>query len=79
MFKRFTQWIKIRLPSAMRNLTRMLKNIKLSPEFIKETCLVAGFLMLLRGLWLIWPPAMWIIGGVCLMWFGLPGKRVGNK
>jgi hypothetical protein len=57
----------------------MLKNIKLSPEFIKETCLVAGFLMLLRGLWLIWPPAMWIIGGVCLMWFGLPGKQVGTK
>ncbi len=41
---------------------------------IRETCLVAGFLMFSAGLWLIYPPAMLIISGAILMWVGLPPR-----
>lgn len=52
---------KIRLPS-----------FKIKSETLQELALLAGFLMVLRGLWLIYPPAMWIIGGIYLM---LPAQR----
>ena len=47
---------KIRLPSQQK-----------IDEIFRETCLVAGFVMFGRGLWLIWPPLMWLICGVLLM------------
>lgn len=56
---------KIRLPS-----------LKLNDEAIRELALAAGFLMVLRGLWLIYPPAMWIIGGVYLM---LPSRMPAQR
>lgn len=59
------------LMNWFRAKSRAIK-AKITPEFIKETCLLAGFSMVLRGLWLIYPPAMWIIGGMALVWFGLP-------
>jgi hypothetical protein len=62
---------RIRLPDAWRKA-------KITPEFVKETCLLVGFFMFLRGSWLIYPPAMWVFGGAGLIWFGLPGK-VGAK
>lgn len=42
--------------------------------FIRESCLVAGFFMLGYGLWLVYPPAMFLVCGVLLMWLGLPPK-----
>jgi hypothetical protein len=54
---------KIRLPS-----------IKKLNGTIQELAILAGFLMLLKGLWDIYPPMMWIIGGIWLM---VPGKRGG--
>ncbi len=52
---------KIRLPS-----------IKIKHEIIQELAILAGFLMLLNGLYDIYPPAMWIIGGIWLM---LPARK----
>jgi len=51
---------KIRLPS-----------FKISNETIQELAILAGFLMFLKGLWDIYPPLMWIIGG---FWLMIPGK-----
>ena len=50
---------KIRLPSIKH-------------ETIQELAILAGFLMLLNGLYDIYPPAMWIIGGIWLM---LPARK----
>lgn len=36
--------------------------------------LAGGFLMVARGLWLVYPPAMYIVGGAILIWWGLPRK-----
>jgi len=60
--------------SRIRFKFRAIK-AKITPEFVKETCILVGFAMVLRGLWLIYPPAMWIIGGMALIWFGMPGKK----
>lgn len=47
---------RIRLPSpAAKN------------EMVQELAILAGFLMVLKGLWDIYPPAMWILGGLWLM------------
>jgi hypothetical protein len=55
---------RIRFPAAwIRAKIRAIRP-KITPEFVKETCLLAGFFMFLRGSGLIW--------------FGLPGK-VGAK
>ena len=61
--KIFLKLPKIRLPS-----------FKKAGETIQELAILAGFLMLLKGLWDIYPPLMWIIGGAWLM---IPGKRGG--
>lgn len=44
-------------------------------EALRETCLMAGFLMLARGLWLLFPPVMWITCGVILIYIGLPPRN----
>jgi hypothetical protein len=43
-------------------------------DFVQEAALIGGFLMLLRGLYLIFPPIMWIIGGILLILIGFPLK-----
>lgn len=40
----------------------------------REACLVAGFFMIARGLWLIYPPAMWLVCGAMLMYPALPKR-----
>lgn len=55
---------RIRLPSS-----------KKLNEAIQELAILAGFFMLLKGLWGIYPPLMWIIGGAWLM---IPGRRGGS-
>lgn len=54
--------LKIRLPS-LRNQN----------ETIQELAMLAGFLMFLKGLYDIYPPLMWIVGGLWLML--PPGRR----
>lgn len=46
--------------------------MRVNTETVQELALLAGFLMCLKGLYMIYPPMMWIIGGVYLM---LPGQR----
>ena len=52
-----------------------LPNREKTSDFISELAILAGFLMLGYGLYLIYPPAMFIICGACLMWFGFPRAR----
>jgi hypothetical protein len=54
----------IRLPSSV--------NVE---ESFREACLVAGFFMFARGLWLMYPPGMWLGCGLALIWCGLPPRR----
>ncbi|MCK9518061.1 MAG: hypothetical protein M0R74_03375 [Dehalococcoidia bacterium] len=56
---------KIRLPS--RDTTY---------DLLSELAMLAGFFMFGYGLYLIYPPAMFIICGVCLFLFGYPKRRV---
>jgi len=53
--------------------------MKNKEEPIREICLVVGFFSLIAGLWLIYPPAMFIIGGFILMWIGLPPRKGGSS
>lgn len=41
--------------------------------------LVAGVCMFARGLWLVYPPAMWIVCGGLFIWWGLPPRGEGKK
>jgi hypothetical protein len=50
-----------------------LPSVKIAATSIQELAMLAGFLMLLRGLWMWWPPLMWMLGG---LWLMLPGKEV---
>jgi hypothetical protein len=65
---KYLQKIKLKLPKIR------LPCPKITNEAIQELALLAGFLMLLKGLWDIYPPLMWIVGG---LWLMLPGKRGG--
>jgi hypothetical protein len=55
---------RIRLPDRDQLLTSL-----------RETCLVAGFFAVARGLWIIYPPATWIVCGALLIYVGLPKGR----
>lgn len=44
-------------------------------ETVREACLVAGFLLMGYGLWLVFPPAAFIICGALLIWVGLPPRQ----
>lgn len=57
--------LKLRFPRIR------LPSIWIKHEIIQELAVLAGFLMVLKGLWDIYPPLMWILGGVWLMF---PGK-----
>lgn len=50
-----------------------LPSLKIQNDIIQELAMLAGFLMVMRGLWMIYPPVMWIVGG---LWLALPGKKV---
>jgi hypothetical protein len=64
--------IPLKLPLKLPKIR--LPSLKIKHEAVQELALLAGFLMLLKGLWDIYPPLMWIIGG---LWLMLPGKRGG--
>lgn len=65
MNKLFSKLPKIRLPS-----------LDIPSETVRTLAAVAGFFMALYGIWLIYPPAMWIIGGIYLM---LPAKNPAQR
>lgn len=44
-------------------------------DIISESALIAGFLLFVIGLWLIYKPAAFIAGGIILMAFGFPARR----
>ncbi|MGG1651383.1 hypothetical protein [Paenibacillus sp. NRS-1780] len=52
-----------------------MKKLKIKEDTIREVLLSAGFLTFCTGIWLIYPPASLIIGGLLLMWLGFPSKR----
>jgi hypothetical protein len=52
-----------------------LKKPNIREDTIRETCLVAGFLLLEVGIWIIYQPAAFIMGGLLLMWLGIPERR----
>jgi hypothetical protein len=45
-------------------------------DLIREVLLILGFIMVCYGLWSIYPPAMFVIGGAALVWVGLPPRPV---
>ncbi|ELK38811.1 hypothetical protein D478_27756 [Brevibacillus agri BAB-2500] len=55
-----------------------MKKPKITLETAREACLLVGFFSLARGLWLIYPPAMWLVCGLLLLWVGFPPKRRGD-
>ena len=55
---------KIRLPSSEK-----------AYDWISELAMLAGFLMFGYGLYLVFPPAMFVICGICLFIFGFPARR----
>gem|GEM_PF-1673926 len=49
-------------------------------DVLREACLLAGFFMLGRGLWLIYVPLMWLVCGLLLLWVGLsPREKEGGQ
>lgn len=52
---------RIRLPTLKGNLP--------------DIAMVLGFLMLLYGIWQVYKPASFIIGGALLLLFGLPPRK----
>ncbi|WP_176716847.1 hypothetical protein [Paenibacillus polymyxa] len=53
--------------------------LKITLDHIRELLLICGFFMAARGLWMIYPPAMFIICGAILVWIGLPAKGGGER
>lgn len=49
--------------------------MKLTEEFLREICLLAGGGALVVGIWQIYRPAAWIAAGLMLIWLGLPPRR----
>ena len=57
----------------------MKKTKKIAPySILKDACIVAGFLMLGYGLYAIYPPAMYLVMGITLIWLGWPDKGGGD-
>jgi hypothetical protein len=60
-------------PKAKLDLPRIrLPSIKNKTETIEELTILVGFLMVVYGLYSIYPPLMWILAG---LWLMFPGKR----
>jgi hypothetical protein len=51
-----------------------LTKLKLTDDHIREACLLVGFCSLIYGIWLIYQPAAWIVGGLILIWLGMPPR-----
>ncbi len=62
---------KIRLPSREKVREKTY-------DWMSELTMLAGFLLFGYGLWLIYPPACYIICGICLFLFGFPRKGGGK-
>ena len=56
-----------------------MKKLKITEDSVKEVALVIGFISTLRGLYLLSPFLMWLIGGIILLGFGFPGKKAVQK
>lgn len=52
-----------------------LKIKLLKPDF-HDILIIFGGIFLGKGLYMIYPPAMFIIIGIVVIWLGLPGKVV---
>ncbi len=48
--------------------------MRLKLETVREISLFIGFVSVIYGLWMIYRPLPFIIGGLMLMWVGLPPK-----
>ncbi|WEG14146.1 hypothetical protein PU629_07215 [Pullulanibacillus sp. KACC 23026] len=55
------------------------RRISISPETVREICLVIGFILLIYGIYQIYKPASFIVGGILILWIGLPPKAPRNQ
>jgi hypothetical protein len=62
----------VKLPRLRRGLRLQAGQLT---DALREACLLAGFVVFVRGAWLVWPPAAWLIAGLILIWLGIPPKR----
>lgn len=54
----------------------MFQNIIKKPDIsFKDLLILGGLYMIGKGLYMIYPPAMWIGIGIVLFWFGFPTDR----
>lgn len=52
----------------------MFQNIKIPDISLKDILIIIGICMIGKGLFMIYPPAMWIGIGIFLAWLGLPKR-----
>lgn len=57
-------------------LPKINLNKKLPKPEISDILIIIGVIFLARGLYMIYPPSMFIIIGILAIWIGLPGKAV---
>ena len=50
-----------------------INNTKAALELVEEFVVFAGFIMVAKGLYMIYTPLMWII---CGLWLMIPAKKV---
>lgn len=67
-------WLRAQFPRPAIRIPPWMRKVRISDSFIQTACMLGGFLMALRGLYLWHPPLMWFAGGVFLLWFGWPRK-----
>jgi hypothetical protein len=65
--------IKLKFPKIQVTIPK-ISSEKLQ-EHISEAAMIGGILILLKCLYMIYPPSMWIIGGILLMLLGFPARR----
>lgn len=70
------KWIK-KITYPFKFIMDRVKKINIE-SFVRESCLLVGFLLLGYGVWLIYQPASFVICGSLLMWIGLPPSRKGG-
>ncbi|AYB41043.1 hypothetical protein [Brevibacillus laterosporus] len=54
------------------------KRPKITVENVREACLLVGFFSFGYGLWQVYPPSMWIICGLMVLFVGLPARKEGR-
>jgi len=59
---------------ALDKIKSFLKSL-CTKSTIQELLIIAGTAMVGKGLYMIYPPSMWIIVGGFAIYLGLPGKR----